>query len=172
MRNVEIKARYRRTRKTDSVLKRFKARKSGDLIQTDTYFDVNAGRLKVREHQDGHAEMIHYVRQEQDGPRISNYEIVPLRNKNSIKAILKKEHGIRAVVKKHREVWLWRNVRIHFDQVEDLGSFIEFEVVLGRDETEAEGHEKIGILMTAFGITMKDLIYQSYEDFLIRKPTS
>ena len=168
MRNVEVKARFRRTRKTDRVLNRFKARRILVEDQVDTYYDVSRGRMKVREHADGSAELIHYSRSANEGPSISDYEIVPLKSKSHIKEILKKEHGVRAVVKKHREVWIWRNVRIHFDKVETLGTFVEFEAVLGYGESEEEGRRKVEILMSAFGITERDLIYQSYEDFLMQ----
>ena len=165
MRNVEIKARFRRHRKTDRTLQRFKARRTLVEDQVDTYFDVSNGRMKIREHADGSAELIHYVREENEGPRISHYEIVPLKSEEHIREILEREHGIRAVVRKRREVWMWRNARIHFDDVEGLGSFVEFEVVLGRDETEEGGREKAEMLMSALGVTARDLIYQSYEDF-------
>jgi len=35
-------------------------------------------------------------------------------------------------VSKRREIYLWHNVRIHLDAVTGLGSFVEFEAVLGR----------------------------------------
>lgn len=167
MRNVEIKARFRRSRKTDSILRQFRARRTLAEDQVDTYYDVSRGRMKVREHADGSAELIHYLREETEGPRISHHEIVPLKKTDPVKRILEREHGIRAVVRKHREVWMWRNVRIHFDRVEGLGRFIEFEVVLREGDTEKEGREKAELLMSAFGITDRDLIYQSYEDFLM-----
>ena len=38
--------------------------------------------------------------------------------------------GAQGCVRKRREVWLYRNARIHLDTVEGLGQFIEIEVVV------------------------------------------
>jgi adenylate cyclase class IV len=47
--------------------------------------------------------------------------------------------GVRGVVRKHRHVILIDNTRVHLDEVEGLGSFIEFEVVLEESEAVSRG---------------------------------
>ena len=56
--------------------------------------------------------------------------------------------------------------RLHFDQVENLGDFIELEVVLSNEDSieggEAEAHD----LMSKLNIQAQDLIDVAYVDLL------
>ncbi len=45
------------------------------------------------------------------------------------------------VVSKRRRLFLWEGVRIHLDEVEDLGNFVEFEAVLPQAGDLATAHE-------------------------------
>ena len=110
---------------------------AGVLEQEDTYLRVSSGRLKLRQvvHRlpDGtttrHAELIRYERPNQPGARVSTYDRTPVADPERKKAQLAAEHGVRGVVRKKRELWLIESTRIHLDQVEELGSFIELETV-------------------------------------------
>lgn len=164
--NVEIKARYRKTRRTEGLLKRLDAAFVAIERQTDTYYDVENGWLKIRERDSGMAELIQYFRKESEGPWESFYEMVHLKNATKVKQALEMEHGICAVVKKLRHVWIWKNVRIHFDEVEGAGEFLEFEAVIGQGVDAVSGRKRIEYLMKVFGISKKELIYQSYGDIL------
>jgi predicted adenylyl cyclase CyaB len=77
--------------------------------------------------------------------------------------------GMLAIVEKKRTLFLWKNVRIHLDEVTDLGSFIEFEAVLSDGHDEADGHNKIAFLQQEFSIARSDLIETSYLDIVLRK---
>ena len=162
MRNIEIKARYQRTRHTDETLAKIGAHFEKIETQTDTYFGVNNGRLKIRERDSGPPQLIQYFREDEERPRPSYYEIVHLRDVEKVKETLEREHGIRVIVKKKREIWIWENVRIHFDIVEELGDFIEFEAVLKDDRDIPGERQKVEWLMKEFGIHRKDLIIRSY----------
>lgn len=167
--NIEIKVRYRKTSRTDKILKKIGARFEKTEIQKDTYFNVDRGRLKIRERDPDTPQLIQYFREEEKGPRPSYYEIVHLKNVEKVKGTLEHEHGIRGVVKKRREIWVWKNVRIHFDVVEDLGEFLELESVLVKDVDTEEGGKRVKWLMGKLGISKKDLIGQSYVDLLIER---
>ena len=54
--------------------------------------------------------------------------------------------GTIVVVSKRRRLFLWEGVRIHLDEVEDLGSFMEFEAVLPDAGDLATAHEKVAHL--------------------------
>jgi adenylate cyclase class IV len=71
------------------------------------------------------------------------------------------------VVRKHREVALYENVRIHLDRVEDLGTFIELEAVWdGAESGLAEQQRKIELLREELGVRGEDLVAGSYETLL------
>lgn len=169
MTNVEIKATYVRTAKTDKVLEKIGARLEGVEDQVDTYFDVDSGRLKIRERNTDIPQLIQYFREDKKGPRPSYYEIVHLRNAEKVKEALTREHGVRVVVEKKREIWVWENVRIHFDRVQNLGEFLELEAVVEKEGDKSEGQKKIRWLMDKFGIKTEHLIGQSYSDLLVSK---
>ena len=111
----------------------------GEDNQIDTYFNVAKGRLKLRE---GNIEnsLIYYERENTIEAKQSNiilYEHIP--NK-SLKEILIKVHGVKAVVDKLRKIYFIGNVKFHFDKVKGLGTFIEVEAV---DKNESIGIQKL-----------------------------
>ena len=94
--------------------------------QTDTYFNVPNGRLKLRE---GNIEnnLIFYERTNQAGPRILIFNLVKVEDAEGLKEALTKSNGIKVVVKKRREIYYINNVKFHIDEVPGLGSFVEIE---------------------------------------------
>lgn len=105
---------------------------AGELLQTDTYFRVPQGRLKVREQHapEANAELIEYFRDDSPQIRLSRYERTPLPDPQETIATLSARHGQPdAIVRKRRRLYLIGAARIHFDSVEHLGQFVEIEVV-------------------------------------------
>jgi len=165
-RNIELKAQCRDLKSARDLALGIGARDAGVLVQTDTYFHVANGRLKLREIESHHAELIWYDRPNHSDSRASNYHLVPIPDPALLKISLAAAVGVRGQVKKCRQLLLWRNVRIHLDDVEQLGTFIEFEAVLSDVETEAEGHERLRELSERLGIEDADRIAVSYSDLL------
>ena len=56
--------------------------------------------------------------------------------------------------------------RLHFDQVEKLGNFIELEVVLGDSDNISDGETEAQQLMQQLNIQANDLIDCAYVDLL------
>jgi len=166
VKNLEIKARYPWTDKVVDILIGIDAQFKTVEIQTDTYFDVNNGRIKIRERYGKDAEMIQYFREDKADIKECSFSLVHVKNPESVKTILTREHGIREVIQKHREVWNWHNVRIHFDRVKKLGEFIEFEAGIDGDNSEEISENRIRELMIKFDIKTHNLIEQSYIDLL------
>jgi adenylate cyclase class 2 len=166
MTNVEIKTRYTKTRRTETILKKIGAHFDRVEAQKDTYFAVNSGMLKIRERDSDLPQLIQYFRGDEKAPRPSYYEIIHLRNVEKVRETLEREHGILGVIVKEREIWLWENVRIHFDKVEKLGEFLEFEAVLEYDSDVEEESKKVRWLMKKFKIQEKNLLKESYIDFI------
>ena len=59
--------------------------------------------------------------------------------------------GTVVVVSKRRRLFLWEGVRIHLDEVEGLGSFVEFEAVLPDAGDLAGAHAKMPRLRSSWG---------------------
>ena len=73
---------------------------------------------------------------------------------------------VRGRVVKRRELLLAGRTRIHLDQVEHLGSFVELEVVLREDENAAAGEREARELLDALGIPFDALVSEAYIDLL------
>lgn len=169
-RNLEIKARVGDLNLLRAAVLRVATSGPQMLAQRDTFYHTAKGRLKLREFADSSAELIYYERPDQRGPKKSTYTRTPVPDPASMRELLERLHGARAVVCKQREVFLVDNTRIHLDQVDGLGSFVEFEVVLGPDETESEGEQLAAGLMKRLGIQGEDLIEDAYVDLLPAPP--
>lgn len=158
MRNIELKAIYPDSDKARRYATEAGAEPRGRLIQTDTYFHTRFGRLKLRETAgEAQAELIAYHRSDRAGARASDYERIPILEPSAARRSLAQTLGIRLIVRKERELWLWRNVRIHLDRVEHLGGFIEFEAVCGEGVGDAEAQAQVEGLMRLFEIAPGDV---------------
>ena len=166
--NIEIKARLS-PEQVEMIRKEAMKRSTADaefLEQTDTFFNVSFGRLKVREFGDGHAELIAYERSDQIGPKHSSYVRSPSTDPRSLHEALVRSLGVRGVVQKHRQVIHVGQTRVHLDAVAGLGNFLELEVVLRDGQPAAEGEKIAAELMDAFGISRESLIAGAYIDLI------
>lgn len=134
------------------------------LFQRDTFFGIRDGRLKIRDLGDGTAELIFYRRPDAAGPKTSHYRKVETRDPEALRGLLAEALGVVGEVVKKRWVWVIDRTRIHLDRVERLGDFLELEVVLTDDETEADGAAVARELMTALGVSEEDLVEGAYLD--------
>jgi adenylate cyclase, class 2 len=166
MRNIELKARLADYAAAKKAAETVATRRLGAQHQIDTYFHCRHGRLKLRQIDRLRAELVWYARADEHGPKPSDYQLVPLQHPETLKAALAAALGVRAVVEKHREIFLYHNVRIHLDEVVGLGQFIEFEAVLGGDADEAAGRAMLDTLMQHFAILPADLLAQSYGEMV------
>jgi adenylate cyclase class IV len=138
------------------------AEDQGVLQQRDTYFHAVQGRLKLREFPGAAAELISYRRADRDGPKVSNYRIVPVLDPEATAQALADALGVRAVVEKARRLILWRGVRIHLDAVAGLGSFVELEAVSDAPGGLVAEEAKIAQLRTELSITDDLLIADAH----------
>jgi adenylate cyclase, class 2 len=166
MRNIELKARLADYGAAQRVASAIATMRLGEQHQVDTYFHCRNGRLKLRQIDGLRAELVWYARADQQGPKPSDYQLVPLSNPETLKAALTAALGVRAVVEKRREIFLYHNVRIHLDDVVGLGRFLEFEAVLGPEVDEGAGRALIDSLMRHFAITPADLLANSYGEMV------
>jgi predicted adenylyl cyclase CyaB len=138
-----------------------------DRHQRDVFFDVPDGYLKLRLEDGGAsgAELITYRREAVAEPRPSDYEVAKVDQPREVEALLRGRFGVRGVVEKRRRAFRWRHTRIHLDDVEGLGPFVELEtVVRGISEEEAQAEAR-GAL-AALGIGPASLVPQPYLELL------
>lgn len=141
------------------------------LKQRDTYFAVPTGRLKLREIESGTdrwAELIGYSRPDSEAARYSTYHLtqIALGQVENLTESLSETIGVRVVVSKVREVVLCRRTRIHIDQVENLGYYIELETVMGAGDSESDAEAELAEIMSLIGIDGLPAIGGSYSDLL------
>jgi predicted adenylyl cyclase CyaB len=165
-RNIEIKARSTDFEKQTRIAANMADGPAMLIEQTDTFFRVPRGRLKLREFGNDTAELIQYTRADFPGPKESTYVRSLTHEPESLKEVLTTALGIRAVVKKRRTVFRVGQTRIHLDDVMGLGRFIELEVVLLPEQTAEEGAIVAEYLMSELGIQQADLIAGAYVDLL------
>jgi len=171
MRNIEIKARATDFQRQTSLAEQLGDREAEQLFQEDTFFCVPYSRLKLREFGDGSGELIQYEREYSFEPVESHYILCPIDNPATLKEALTKALGVRAVVRKKRTVHFVGQTRVHLDEVENLGLFIELEVVLGQGDTAEYGAAMARDLMRKLEIRRQDLIEAAYVDLLEGKNT-
>lgn len=166
--NIEIKAKCSDHEKIRSVLKSRNADFKGTDHQTDTYFKVNNGRLKLRE---GNIEnfLVFYEREDKEGPKQSNVILFKSDPNSSLKEILLKSLSALVVVDKQREIYFIENVKFHIDTVKNLGTFMEIEAIDSDGTfTKEKLLEQCENYLQLFGIPKSDLISVSYSDLLLQ----
>jgi homotetrameric cytidine deaminase len=167
--NVELKARDPDPQGTAARCLALGATDHGVLAQTDTYFTARRGRLKLREGSDG-TELIAYRRPDETEASESTYVRAPVADPSPLTEALDAAVGTVVVVSKRRRLFLWEGVRIHLDEVEGLGAFVEFEAVIPDGGDLATAHEKVARLKASLGIADEALVSVGYADLLLDGP--
>ncbi len=165
--NFEFKARLKDEKHIRTTLKNLRARFLGTDRQVDTYFQVQHGRLKVREGRLENA-LIFYQRADASRARRATIDLMLLPRRNSVRAILANALPVLAAVDKRREIYFVGNVKIHLDRVRSLGRFIEVEAITRRGDlkkirSQARKFQKL------FRIAAGDIVPQSYSDLILKK---
>lgn len=170
--NIEIKARCADPGAVRAWLTRQQGEFIGTDYQTDTYFNVPNGRLKLRE---GNIEnnLIFYSRPDQAGPKQSAFRLVKVEDAAGLKAALTAANGIKVIVEKKRDIWFIGNVKFHIDEVMGLGAFMEIEAGnKTAPELDATALKlQCDGFMRALNIRENDLLEVSYSDLLLMKST-
>ena len=164
--NIEIKARV-----DDFEILKTRAESISDkplevILQEDIFFNTEKGRLKLRILAPERGELIYYERPDQDGPKRSEYHLVKTNDPENLKTALSLALGIRGVEKKTRYLYMAGQTRIHLDEVEGLGQFMELEVVMREDQNDAEGQVIAEDLMRRLGVREDALLEGAYMDLL------
>jgi homotetrameric cytidine deaminase len=170
-RNVELKARDADPAATLERALALGATDEGVLTQRDTYFERGRGRLKLREQDGGReagARLIAYTRPDGEAARTSAYRLAEVAEPAALREALDAALGTLVVVEKRRRLLLYENVRIHLDEVRDLGSFVELEGVADPDSDLRREHELVARVREE--LALGDPVAASYSDLLLDGP--
>jgi len=165
MQNLEAKFKLFDLAKARKQAEALKYEFKGVLVQRDTFFRVNQGKLKLREEESG-ACLIFYGREDVKGLKLSNYEIVAVPEPEKMREMMTRALGVLAVVKKTRTVLMRDNVRLHLDSIDGLGDFGEIEAVLEEGTSQETSRAAVEQLLSAFDISRRKLIDASYYEML------
>jgi predicted adenylyl cyclase CyaB len=165
--NIEIKARVDDPAALLERVRRHSDAPAQQLQQDDTFFHCRAGRLKLRDFGDGTGELIAYRRADESGPKASQYRISPTQDPAGLRETLSDALGVLGRVRKSRQVIMVGRTRVHLDEVEGLGHYMELEVVLADDEPPELGVREAQSLMEALAIDSADLVEGAYLDRLL-----
>ena len=138
------------------------------IRQEDTFFNTEKGRLKLRVLALNRGQLIYYTRPDQEGPKRSEYHVYETIDPENLRRVLALAYGIRGVVRKTRYLYLVGQTRMHLDDVEELGQFMELEVVMADGQSDTEGQTIAEDLMSRLAVERGDLIEGAYMDLLER----
>ncbi|HVG40820.1 MAG TPA: CYTH domain-containing protein [Chitinophagaceae bacterium] len=167
--NFEFKARTTKLETLEALLQTLNPQFIGVDKQTDTYFNAPNGRLKLRQ---GNIEnsLIHYNRSNVEGAKQSDVLLYHHQPEPMLLHVLTAALGIKTVVQKSRKIYFIENVKFHFDEVGNLGTFIEVEAI---DKDGSIGIEKLKeqchFYAQLFAVLPEDYIAHSYSDLLLQK---
>jgi predicted adenylyl cyclase CyaB len=170
--NYEFKASCNNLEALEMKLKELNPVFIGIDNQVDTYFNVPHGRLKLRE---GNIEnsLIHYNRTNTADAKQSDVSLYQHQPDKNLKEVLSKALGIKTVVDKKRKIYFIDNVKFHFDEVNELGNFVEVEAI---DKDGSLGieilKEQCRYYIQLFGISGDQFIAGSYSDLLAKKSST
>lgn len=164
--NIEIKARLDDIEDVKDRIEDLTHSKPELLRQRDVFYKTTNGRLKLRQFHEGTAELIYYERSDDAAASSSIYHRVQIPHPAETHEILKNAMAVRGTIEKIRMLYLIGQTRIHLDQVNHLGDFIELEVVLKAGQSEQEGIQTAEYLCEKLGINEKNLIDVAYIDLL------
>lgn len=168
-RNIEIKAHIESVQLLSPKAEAIANEGPIEIVQDDTFFHCENGRMKLRAFSEEDGELIFYRRANQQGPKESFYLRSPTSSPGTLREALSQAYGQAGRVQKHRTLFLVGRTRIHLDQVKGLGHFLELEVVLKEGESVELGIREAHTLMAQLGVEESQLVEGAYVDLLAQK---
>jgi len=160
MRNIEFKAELRNLEAAREQCRQLQAQYIGVFEQCDTYFRLMDGRLKRRLANNEAPSWIFYHRPNRIQPRMSNYAILTDDQAHRRWGVGRLHEWL--TVRKRRELWLVRNVRIHLDRVARLGDFLELEAIVSEQHLIRDCQDAISDLRDQFAPILGEPVAVSY----------
>lgn len=167
--NIEFKAKTNNLLGAKEKLETLNPIFVGIDYQKDTYYNITNGRLKLREGNIENA-LIYYKRENTANAKKSEVLLYKHNPDENLKQILETVHGVKVVVEKQRSIFFVQNVKIHLDEIPNLGQFIEVEAIDSNNQMSIEAlNEQCNFFINLFGIKQEDFEANSYSDLIIAK---
>lgn len=170
-RNIEIKARIENVEALATRVAAVADHGPIEIRQDDTFFTCERGRLKLRAFSATEGQLIFYQRPNQQGPKECRYVIAPTAEPEALREALSLAYGQIGRIRKTRTLYLVGRTRVHLDRVDNLGHFLELEVVLSEEDRPEAGVEEAQNLMALLGISPVQLLDGAYVDLLPAQST-
>ena len=77
--------------------------------------------------------------------------------------------NIEIIVNKKRDLFIYKNTRIHLDDVKNLGTYVELETVFNTNQIEEELITEHNFVIKSLGLDTLEKIPNSYSDLMIKK---
>lgn len=163
--NLEIKVKLNSHKEIKNILSKNNIKLKKLLRQRDIYYEVPYGLLKLRI-ENGKQTLIFYQRNEESKKRWSDYFLVDITTKNSEKFFDKFLNRI-VEVKKVRELYVYKNTRIHLDKVDKLGYFLELETRVINGLRDAE--KRFNFLVNLLELIKYPELRTTYRNLILEK---
>jgi predicted adenylyl cyclase CyaB len=164
--NIEIKARVHSPNEVSARVRALAGDPAGTFCQEDVFFRVPRGRLKMRVQSDNSVEFIYYQRSEHSVPMYSAYFRASPANSNETENELRRLFGTKGTVRKTRTLFWLNGARIHVDDVEGLGHFLEIEVPVSNPSRAHHARALADEIISCLRIPSEDFVCQAYEELL------
>ena len=111
------------------------------------------------------------MRPDTDDSKFSKYYIVniPLSLVYFVKHSLSFIFGMKIIVNKKRNLLIYKNTRIHLDDVKNLGIFVELETVVNNEEKINDFKQEHNFVISSLGLDKLTKISQAYSDLILNK---
>lgn len=163
--NIELKVKIEDFSHVLNILHDKKVELKQELNQRDIYYKHPLGLLKLRIF-DNNGELIFYQRDESTKDRVSNYHILNVEPKQA-EDYFRRIFEIETEVVKVRKLYIYKNTRIHLDEVNNLGRFLELETVV-KDRIE-EGKKEFEEVVKLLELDLGNQIKSSYRTLMLNK---
>jgi predicted adenylyl cyclase CyaB len=166
MLNFEVKTRISNFEEILKKIQNIGAVYKETMSQIDYYFKIGIEKEKIREINHHTMSLISYKRLEKGGRKDSNYDIKTLSLKQ--KKTLLEHKPLLCLVDKTRQLWMYKNTRIHIDNVVGLGNFMELETVV-KDISKNQGLNEFKEVVKKLEIDLEETEPFSYSDLILNK---
>lgn len=167
MKNLELKVKLEDNYSTNNIDKYY----VDTLKQSDQYFNCEKGRLKLRiENRNDKitSEGIYYLRSNTFDSKESVYELYNIENPEMFMKVFGNGLTTELEIIKTRKLFLYKNARIHVDNVKELGNFLEIEVVIKTEEEDKNSDLIMKEVIDICNINNYEKVDCGYRELLIK----
>ncbi len=176
---VEVKIKLKDLNEFKKKLLELGVKRLGEWFEEDIYFKHPSVDFKATDEALRLRRVDGKINLTYKGPKISSnsktreeidVEVVDF---NTVRLLFEKlRFQVLTRVAKKREVYLFEEIKISLDKVEDLGDFAEFEILIEYERHVKEAEEKVFNLLRRLGFNKSNSVTLSYLELILHKINS